>query len=568
MHSRLLLFLSILTQLLLFPTFQQQISIYKNEDNWITIPSKLFDDQEPFYFNLLSINETDGLNQSINSACYPVRLDLKVQEVGSLINFDSYYRNPEFVIVGDFLYLIDISHILRVYLIIEATDSVMEQVSTQDIGENITKSTFLRVFSNQELNQLYVIIDNALIIFSLENNKIPLKIKKLTFEANTTFLPIEAVYEENCFIVLMNDRATINGYVLSNDTFEITKNFTIGNEFFGVVLLYSAMEINDLAIDGNMLFLSDANKGILILNITQKYINKISLIYFDNQQNIDKISIFGDSFVLIRSFHYESEIYDYYDHFIEEYYIDTSKGNYQFILNRNLTLTSNLPIISVHISEKFVFILQRNLLKIFEHSIPSTILDNNSDFLKDIVAKDLLVLERGPMSNMIIGIFGSKITLYNFMEMNPRFICNPNDTFSDGIFYSLNFFTLTKTCQNENDRIEIQGNFSYCNYSNYIDLYVELASAEPTYVRSLAAGIIAAIVILSFCGLILIGLFIYYYMGLKKKYKELEHNYTNLTKTASHEELARKKSINSLGEVASDGKIEMQTDHQKEDIEH
>ena len=186
-------------------------------------------------------------------------------------------------------------------------------------------------------------------------------------------------------------------------------------------------------------------------------------------------------------------------------------------MNRNLTLTSNLPIISVHISEKFVFILQRNLLKIFEHSIPSTILDNNSDFLKDIVAKDLLVLERGPMSNMIIGIFGSKITLYNFMEMNPRFICNPNDTFSDGIFYSLNFFTLTKTCQNENDRIEIQGNFSYCNYSNYIDLYVELASAEPTYVRSLAAGIIAAIVILSFCGLFLIGLFIYYYIGLKKK---------------------------------------------------
>lgn len=568
MHARLLLFLSILTQLLLFPTFQQQISIYKNEDNRITIPSKLFHDQDPFYFDIRSINGTDGLNQSINSACYPERLDLKVQEVGNLINFDSYYRNPEFVTIGDFLYLIDISHILRVYLITEATDSVMEQVSTQDIGEKITSSTFLRVFSNQDLNQLYVIIDNALIIFSLENRKIPLKIKKLTIETNATFLPIKAVYEENCFILLMNDRATINGYVLSNDTIEITKNFTIGSEYFGVVLLYSAIQINDLAIDGNMLFLSDANKGIVILNITQKYINKISLIYFDNQQNIDKISIFEDSFVLIRSFHYESEIYDYYDHFIEEYYIDTSNGNYQFILNRNLTLTSNLPIKSVHISEKFVFILQRNLIKIFEHSIPSTILDNNSDFLKDIVAKDLLVLERGPMSDLIIGIFGSKITLYNIMEMNPKFICNPNEAFTDGILYRLNFFTLTKTCQNENDSIEIQGNFSYCNYSNYIDLYVELASAEPTYVRSLAAGIIAAIVILSFCGLILIGLFIYYYRGLKKKYKELEHNYTNLTKTASNEEIARKKSNNSFGEVVSDGKIEMQTDHNKEDIEN
>ena len=568
MHSSLLLFLSILTQLHLLPTFQQQISIYKNEDNRITIPSKLFYNQDPFYFGLLSINGTDGLNQSINSVCSPERLDLIVQEIGSLINFDSYYRNPEFVIIGDFLYLIDISHILRVYLITEATDSVMEQVSIQDIGENITSSTFLRVFSNQDINQLYVIIDNALIIFSLENIKMPLKIKKLTFEANATFLPIKAVYEENCFILLMNDRATINGYVLSNDTIELTKNFTIGSEYFGVVLLYSAIQINDLAIDGNMLFLSDANKGILILNITQKYIDEISMIYFDNQQNIDKISIFGDSFVLIRSFHYESEIYDYYDHFIEEYYIDTSKGYYQFILNRNLTLTSNLPINSVHISEKFVFILQRNLIKVFEHSIPSTILDNNSDFLKDIVAKDLLVLERGPMSNLIIGIFGSKITLYNFMEMNPKFICNPNDAFTDGILYRLNFFTLTKTCQNENNSIEIQGNFSYCNYSNYIDLFVELASAEPTYVRSLAAGIIAAIVILSFCGLILIGLFIYYYMGLKKKLKELEHNYTNLTKTASHEQIATRKSNNSLEEVVSDGKIEMQTDHQKEDIEN
>ena len=511
-------------------------NIYINEENKLKVPSHLYYDQEAF---ALEINYTAKVELpffSLNQFCIPEKMDINIQNVATLLNYESYYRNPEFIMIDDYLIFIDLSQILRVFQLDETTDSYLNEIYSKNISEEITSLSFLRIFYNSYIKEIYLLIDNIIVVFSIKEFNNPSKIEKIVLDENPNNLPIQAVYENNCFYLLMDDKITITVYCFDNQNQHLKKKLIFDRNFFsntlGIALASKIETIQDLIIDKNVLIICEKNIGIIFLNTTDK--NNIILIFIDKKTFVNKISLFENSLLIVRSHPLLNNIFNNY---LEEYFIDFSKGqNFDYIFNRNLTL-SDSQVNSLHISRKFVFILQDNQIKIYRHSIPKKLVSNDDDFMKNMLAKDILVLERAPnmgKNDLIIAVFGSKIILYQIMELSPTIICKPPDSLIDDAYYQVNFLVFTKKCKYDNDTLIVDGYFSYCSYSNSLDVFVNKPKFNGVYTGSITTGVIIAISIAGVLILIFCVFFIRYYGLLKEKFMKLkELQYQNITKEDS-----------------------------------
>ena len=87
---------------------------------------------------------------------------------------------------------------------------------------------------------------------------------------------------------------------------------------------------------------------------------------------------------------------------------------------------------------------------------------------------------------------------------------------------------LVRYCKDQNENLTIDGHFSYCNYSGYVDVIV-ISSEKSDISGSITAGVIAAIVMTSFCFILILSLFVFYYGKLKEKLSKLKQKqYENI----------------------------------------
>lgn len=512
-------------------TFESNFTFNKNELNRITIPSQMYYDQEAFFLGLdNSINIQFPLI-SLNQFCHAENFDLMVQNVASFINYESYYKNPEFLMIENIMLFIDQSRILRVFRLDETTDSYVYEISQQDISEEINGLTFLRMFYNKDLKKIFMLIDNSVVIFSLNDYRKPQKEKKIILEESK--LPIQAFYKSDCFYLLMDDHIDICVYCFINNLTEIKKEININEELLSKLIGKTITNIQDLALDENILYLCEKNIGMIILNVTDK--KNISLLYIDDKAHIEKIALFEKSLTIIRSLPIENGLLQNY---LEEYFIDSSiENNFVTILNRNLTLNHS-SIISMHISNKYIFLLQDNQIKIYRHSIPNKLFTNNNDFLISVFAKDILALEKAPnmgKNDIILAVFGSEIKLYKIKKLNPKLICIPDDSTPNNLHYKINFYILTQTCRYKNETLWLDGYFSYCNYSNHLNVFVTNKEENGFTSWSITIGFLVAIIILGFFLISALVFFFCYYETLKYKIKKMKENklYNNVNKEES-----------------------------------
>lgn len=439
-----------------------------------------------------------------------------MEKIGLYSNAESFYRLPQIIAVGNYLYLFDFSKKLKVFYLSQTIDALISFKNEYIIDVDTTESSFISFFYSQELKRLFLLVDQKFFEFSIENPENPSRISNFTLHNSGTY---QAKFSENCLYILQNNLENIQIYCFGNST----SNFDLNKTKLSRIANKNISNISDLAIKNSTLFLCDPALGLIVFDILDQA--NIKLLLIDYQINIKNISIYENSLVIVRSFENQSgEEYA----FFEEYFINSLNNEFLFRLNRNITLNTS-QINDLFISNDYMFILQDNQLKIFRHSIPSKFVVNADDYLTSFFAKDIMALTMFK-DDILVAVYGTKITIHHIKELLLKFVCKFNEKISTNFQYNLTFEVLTKTCKNSEEAIYFNDIFTYCNYSNHLNILVKLKEKEITK-ESIDAGIIAGVVVLSVFLIIMIIIFIYYYSNLKEKFKNLKQmKYENIKK--------------------------------------
>lgn len=514
-------------------------TLYRESSINIYIPGSEYQSEDPFSVNIeikkIMNQGFDVKNMNLstlsysevipNAFCYinPISITLYPLIAVPLANTT---RNFEFMSIDNFIYYYDTNRNLLIYYLNRTEDNVilgLTKTNEYSTLYSINEKSLLRFFKDKSKKQMYLVIDNACKIYSVEKLAFPIFIISHDFKFRDNMTVTNVDYGNGCFVFLFGNKyVDLHCFNSINSGFDVTQSLLETNI---IALLKKTQATNatisfnytDLLIDeGNILIISDFNIGLIVIDLNDPANPKLMGIY--DLKSVTIIRKFYQSLTLIRQF--ENGAYN--ENHFEEYYsrINVTDGTFSFTQN-GAFLLDYTDIEDLHIARNYVILFQKTSMRLYRHSI-SDKFPNNLYPLQGFLTDGILNVHRfegDGDKNLFVAVFPNKLAIYNIDILNISLTCNVPKEYSKG-HYLMNTTLITSFCSLLENNTYNFATFPMCAYQ--IPILLNVYEEGTRVSEEDKTGLIVGLVVGLFFAVVLILICACYLVRLTRRYDHLE----------------------------------------------